>query len=247
MQRVKLVVAYDGTDYCGWQLQPGAKTIEGELNRCLSELFGETIQVIGASRTDSGVHAKCNVAVFDTKARMPAEKMSYALNQRLPDDIVVQNSCQVADDFHPRHCESRKTYIYRIYRGEFPMPIRSRYSYFSYVPLNVDKMRQAAELLVGEHDFKSFCSSGSSAETTVRTVEQLEILEEGPELLIVVKGNGFLYNMVRILAGTLYEVGRGHMEPGQIPDILAALDREKAGPTLPACGLTLEKYEYLYI
>ena len=124
MKRVKLVVAYDGSTYHGWQIQPGASTIEGELNKALSELLQEEIQVIGASRTDSGVHALCNVAVFDTKSRIPAEKISYALNQRLPEDIRIQKSEEVAADWHPRYCDSRKTYEYRIYRGEFPMPLK---------------------------------------------------------------------------------------------------------------------------
>lgn len=245
MKRVMLTVAYDGTEYHGWQLQPNAKTIEGELNRCLSELLKEEIQVIGASRTDAGVHAKGNIAVFDTEARMPAEKISYALNQRLPKDIVVQNSCQVAEDFHPRHCDTRKTYTYHIYRGEFPMPLRSRYAYFTYIPLDVMKMKEAAALLIGEHDFKSFCSANTQVESTVRTIEYLDVAELGEELVITVRGNGFLYNMVRIIAGTLLDVGRGFIQVDDIPAILAACDREKAGQTLPACGLTLEKYEFM--
>lgn len=239
------MVAYDGTDYHGWQYQPNARTIEGELNRCLSELLKEKIQVIGASRTDAGVHAKGNIAVFDTEARMPAEKISYALNQRLPETIVIQNSSEVSLDFHPRRCETRKTYGYRIYRGEFPMPLKRRYSHFVYVPLDVEQMRKAASYFIGEHDFKSFCSTGTCVESTVRTIEMLEISEEEEELVIYIRGNGFLYNMVRIIAGTLLEVGRGKIMPEQIPDILAACDRSKAGPTLPACGLTLEKYQFL--
>lgn len=245
MKRVMLTVAYDGTEYHGWQLQPSARTIEGELNRCLSDLLKEEIQVIGASRTDAGVHAKGNIAVFDTEARMPAEKISYALNQRLPKDIVIQNSCQVADDFHPRHCDTRKTYTYHIYRGEFPMPLRSRYAYFTYVPLDVIKMQEAAALFLGEHDFKSFCSAGTQVESTVRTIEYLDVTEQNEELVITVRGNGFLYNMVRIIAGTLFDVGRGFIQVDDIPGILIACDREKAGQTLPACGLTLEKYEFM--
>lgn len=245
MKRVKLVVAYDGTDYHGWQLQPGERTIEGELNKALSDLLKEEIQVIGASRTDAGVHAKCNIAVFDTNASMPAEKVSYALNQRLPKDIVIQNSCQVADDFHPRRCESRKTYEYRIYRGEFPMPLKSRYSYFTYVPLDINEMREAAGYILGEHDFKSFCNTKAVVESTVREVDLLEVIEEDAEIIIRIRANGFLYNMVRIIAGTLYDVGRGHIMSSDIPKIMEACDREKAGPTLPACGLTLEKYDFL--
>ena len=245
MKRVMLIVAYDGTEYHGWQVQPNARTIEGELNRCLSELLQEDIQVIGASRTDAGVHAKGNIAVFDMDARMPAEKISYALNQRLPKDIVIQKSCQVDADFHPRHCDTRKTYSYHIYRGEFPMPLRTRYSYFTYVPLDVTKMREAAALFLGEHDFKSFCSANTQVESTVRTIEFLDVTEDDRELVITIRGNGFLYNMVRIIAGTLVDVGRGFLAVEDIPNILKACNRERAGQTLPACGLVLEKYEFL--
>ena len=245
MKRVMLIVAYDGTEYHGWQVQPNARTIEGELNRCLSELLQEDIQVIGASRTDAGVHAKGNIAVFDTDARMPAEKISYALNQRLPKDIVIQKSCQVDADFHPRHCDTRKTYSYHIYRGEFPMPLRTRYSYFTYVPLDGTEMREAAAFFLGEHDFKSFCSANTQVESTVRTIEFLDVTEDDQELVITIRGNGFLYNMVRIIAGTLVDVGRGFLAVEDIPNILKACNRERAGQTLPACGLVLEKYEFL--
>lgn len=244
-KRVLLVVAYDGTNYCGWQVQPNGITIEGELNRCLSELLKEEIKVIGASRTDSGVHALGNIAVFDTTARMPAEKFTYALNQRLPEDIRIQKSCQVADDFHPRHCDSKKTYEYRIYNAEFPMPVKRLYSYFTYVPLDERKMQEAASYLVGEHDFKSFCAAAAVVETTVRTIYEATVTREGKEIVIRIIGNGFLYNMVRIIAGTLMEVGRGNLEPAQIEEILQKCDRSFAGPTAPACGLTLYKYELI--
>lgn len=242
--RVKLVVAYDGTAYHGWQIQPGAPTIEGELNRCLSELLQEKIQVIGASRTDSGVHALCNVAVFDTGTRIPPEKISYALNQRLPEDIRIQSSEKAADDFHPRHCDSRKTYEYRILNRAFPLPTRRLYAHFTYVPLDVEQMRQAAAYLIGEHDFKSFCSPAAVVESTVRRIYDLTVEKSGDEITIRVCGNGFLYNMVRIIAGTLMEIGRGNRKPEQMKEILALRDRQAAGPTAPACGLTLVKYDF---
>lgn len=245
MKRVRLIVAYDGTNYHGWQIQDNGITIESELNRCLSALLGEEIQVIGASRTDSGVHALGNVAVFDTESRMPAEKISYALNQRLPEDIRIQKSEEVSADWHPRYCDSRKTYEYRIYRGEFPMPVKRLYSYFTYRPLDVDKMREAAAYLVGEHDFKSFCQTGAQVESTVRTIHSLEVEEQGADLIIRVCGSGFLYNMVRIIAGTLLEAGQGKRTPQSMADVLAAKKRSAAGPTAPACGLTLIKYEFL--
>lgn len=245
MKRIKMTVAYDGTAYYGWQIQPGVPTIEGELNRALSGLLQEDIQVIGASRTDSGVHALCNVAVFDTDARIPGEKISYALNQRLPEDIRIQKSEETAKDFHPRHCKSRKTYEYRILNRQFPLPTRRLYAYFTYVPLDLEKMRQAAAPLVGEHDFKSFCSPSAAVESTIRTIYDLTVEKERDEIIIRVCGGGFLYNMVRIIAGTLMEAGRGNMQPDQVKKILAAKDRRAAGPTAPACGLTLVEYKFL--
>lgn len=244
IKRIRLTVAYDGTNYHGWQIQNNGITIESELNRCLSELFGEEIKVIGASRTDAGVHAMGNIAVFDTHTRMPAEKVSYALNQRLPEDIRIQKSEEVAQDWHPRHCESRKTYEYRIYRGQFPMPVKRLYSYFTYHELDVERMRQAAAYLVGEHDFKSFCQVGAQVESTVRRILSLGVEEQGRDVVIRVCGNGFLYNMVRIIAGTLMEVGQGKRSPASMQEVLTACDRQKAGPTAPAHGLMLMKYEF---
>lgn len=316
-RRILLRVAYDGTNYHGWQLQPNAATIEGELNRALCALTGEEIVVTGASRTDAGVHALGNVAVFDTTSRIPAEKFSYALNQRLPEDIVIQSSKQVADDFHPRHCDCRKTYEYDILNRTFPLPAYRNTAYFLYGTLNIEAMRRACQAFLGEHDFASFCAAGAQVQTTVRTIYSLEVecrplTEAGtpvppasgeavnaadgkrgeqvqqaqsasgemlnaaagksdeqvqqaqpesgetaipaaggvnagsadPLLTIRVKGNGFLYNMVRIIAGTLVEVGRGHIKPEEVAGIIAAKDRAKAGPTAPARGLRLVEIEY---
>jgi len=243
-RRIRIFVAYDGTNYHGWQVQKNGITIEAELNRCLSELFGEEIAVIGASRTDAGVHALGNVAVFDTSGCMPAGKISYALNQRLPEDIRIQKSEEVAPDWHPRYCSSRKTYEYRIYRAEFPMPVKRLYSCFIYRPLDVGRMREAAACLEGEHDFKSFCQTGAQVENTVRTLYTLQVEEQGADLVIRACGNGFLYNMVRIIAGTLIEAGMGRRKPESMAEILQAGNRSAAGPTAPACGLTLVKYEF---
>lgn len=245
MKRVMLTVAYDGTNYHGWQLQPNVTTIESVLNKTLSALLKEDIRVIGASRTDTGVHALGNIAVFDTQARMPAGKISYALNQRLPEDIRIQSSVEVPQDFHPRRQDSRKTYEYRIWNSEFPMPVYRLYSHFTYVPLDVTRMQRAADYLRGEHDFKSFCSVNTAAETTVRTIYDITVEKAGDMISIRVTGSGFLYNMVRIIAGTLIEAGRGNLDPDRMTDILQACDRTKAGPTAPACGLTLVKYEFL--
>lgn len=240
-----MTVAYDGTGYHGWQIQDNGNTIEAELNRALSELFGERIQVIGASRTDAGVHAMGNVAVFDTESPMAASKISYALNQRLPEDIRVQKSEEVPRDWHPRRCESRKTYEYRIYRGEFSMPVKRLYSHFVYHPLDVGKMREAAAYLEGKHDFASFCQAGARVESTVRIIYFAFVEEQGSDVIIRICGSGFLYNMVRIIAGTLLEVGQGKRRPESMGEVLAAGDRSAAGPTAPARGLTLVKYEFL--
>lgn len=243
-KRVRLTVAYDGTRYHGWQLQNNGITIESELNRCLTELLGEEIQVIGASRTDAGVHALGNIAVFDTHGRIPAEKISYALNRRLPEDIRIQKSEEVPADWHPRRAAGRKTYEYRICRGAHPLPTRRLYTLFSYRPIDVGRMAAAAAYLVGEHDFKSFCQAGAQSQSTVRTLYSAEVFEEGPEIVIRVCGNGFLYNMVRIIAGTLLEAGYGRLEPEAVAGILAARDRSAAGPTVPPQGLILVGYEY---
>ena len=285
-----LTVAYDGTGYSGFQAQKsGVPTIERELNRAITELTGVETEVSGASRTDAGVHALCNLAVFDTESRIPPEKFANALNVRLPDQICVQDSREVPADFHPRFCDTVKTYDYVIYNARFASPRRRRFSFYSYTPYDVDKMRQAAQYLVGEHDFKSFCSVHTQALTTVRTITDIEVIErpcgeeqvaervaEGVkiepaetyvalsgtvngnaktvapyrgvppcEIIIRVSGTGFLYNMVRIIAGTLMEVGRGAIAPEQVKEILEACDRGKAGPTAPPEGLTLVRYRIL--
>ena len=282
MKRILLTVAYDGTGYSGFQAQKsGVPTIERELNRALTELTGVETEVSGASRTDAGVHALCNLAVFDTESRIPPEKFANALNVRLPEQICVQNSREVPADFHPRFCDTVKTYDYVIYNAPFPSPRKKRYTHYSYTPFDVEKMREAAQNLVGEHDFKSFCSIHTQAQTTTRTITEIEVIERpceaeqtaervaamippfdmdndsgtdpGParrtvsprEIVIRVSGTGFLYNMVRIIAGTLMEAGRGALAPEQIKVILNACDRSKAGPTAPPEGLTLVRYRIL--
>ena len=244
MKRIKLTVAYDGTDYCGWQIQKNGITVEEVLNRALSRLTGEEITVVGASRTDAGVHARGNVAVFDTDTRIPAERIVYAVNALLPEDVVVVRSEEVPAGWHPRKCVSVKTYEYRILNKEFPDPVRRRDTYFVSFSLDIERMRRAAEYLKGEHDFKSFCSTQTAVETTVRTIYDLDIKKEGEIITIRVRGNGFLYNMVRIIAGTLAGVGRGYFEPEDMERMLEAKDRTQAGVTAPPQGLTLVGIEY---
>ena len=244
MKRVGLIVAYDGTNYCGWQVQPNGITIQGELNRCLSEFLGEEIETIGASRTDAGVHAMGNVAVFDTETRMPGEKISYALNQRLPEDIRIQLSEEMPMDFHPRYCDSVKTYEYRILNRRFQIPTERLYSYFYHYKLDEKKMREATSYLIGRHDFASFCGAGAQVKSTVRTIRSVEVERFGDMVTIRISGEGFLYNMVRIIAGTLIEIGNGQYPPERMQEILDARDREWAGPTAPAKGLTLLGIQY---
>lgn len=241
MKRILLRVAYDGTNYCGWQVQPNGITVQEVLNKKLSDLLGENIETIGASRTDAGVHALGNVAVFDTETRIPGSKISYALNQRLPDDIRIQESMEVAADFHPRYQESEKTYQYKILNCRFPLPTSRLYTYFYHYPLNLDKMQQAANYLIGTHDFASFCGANAQVKTTVRTITAIDIWQNNDEITIQVQGKGFLYNMVRIISGTLIEIGNGQYPPEKIKEILEAKKRSQAGPTAPAHGLTLIK------
>ncbi len=244
-KRIKLIVTYDGTNYCGWQIQINGITVEEVLNREISKLLNEDIAVIGASRTDSGVHSMGNVAVFDTYSKIPAEKMCFAINQRLPNDIRIEHSCEVPLDFHPRYCSSIKTYEYKILNRRFDVPTQRLYTHFVYMPLDVEKMKEAAKYLIGEHDFKSFCSSRTQVTTTVRTIYSLDVTKNGDIINIKISGNGFLYNMVRIIVGTLMKVGLSVYPPEYIEDILKACDRKTAGPKAPAKGLTLIGIEYL--
>ena len=247
MKRIKLVVAYDGTNYCGWQVQPNGMTVEEMLNQTITKVMGTTTKVVGASRTDSGVHALGNVAVFDTECTIPGERVKHALNQHLPEDIRIIDSDEVAAGFHPRFCETAKTYEYAILTGKSPYPTYRHTHYFVSYALNTNDMRKAAEYIVGTHDFTSFCSSKSEVEDRVRTIYSLDIVEEGrdnAQIKFIIKGNGFLYNMVRIIVGTLIDVGRGLIRPEDVEQILEAKDRTKAGATAPAQGLCLVEIKY---
>lgn len=245
MKRFKLVVAYDGTAYCGYQYQPELPTVEGFVNDALSELLGENIVTIGASRTDAGVHAYGNVAVFDSDTRIPAEKLSLALNTKLADDIRIMESLEVAADFHPRKNVIDKTYEYHINTAKIPFPTYRLYSYNVKHNLDIKAMREAAKFIEGRHDFTSFCSAKTDKEDKVRTVFQIDVEEAlRSELIIRVRGDGFLYNMVRIIAGTLVKVGEGKIRPDEITSIIERKDRGHLGTTLPAKGLFLMGIRY---
>ena len=244
MKRVKLTVAYDGTRYSGWQVQQNAVTIEGVLNKALSKLTGEEIAVIGASRTDAGVHAMGNVAVFDTERTIPGEHFLYVLNQKMPEDIVIVASEEVPLTWHPRHQDTLKTYEYRILNAKLPDPTRRLYTNFVSFDLDIDLMRKGAAYLVGEHDFAGFCSVKTNAKTTVRTITDLQVLQKGDEIIIRVTGNGFLYNMVRIIAGVLIRVGRRYYPPEKVLALLEGRERTGEAVTAPPQGLCLMEIQY---
>ncbi|MBR4768157.1 MAG: tRNA pseudouridine(38-40) synthase TruA [Lachnospiraceae bacterium] len=243
MRRIKLTIAYDGTRYVGWQMQPNGVAVETVVNAALKKLLKEDVSVIGASRTDSGVHADGNVCVFDTSSRIPAEKFTYALNEFLPPDVKVQASEETALTYHPRKVNSVKTYEYRILNRKIPLPKARDFSCFYYYDLDVPKMDRAVKVLVGEHDFRSFCSIRTSVEDTVRRICNAEVKREGDYVVLRISGSGFLYNMVRIIAGTLIKIGGNIIPEDSIGRILEARDRSFAGPMAPAEGLTLVSIE----
>ena len=248
MRRIMLRVSYDGTDFCGWQIQDNGDSIEGQLNKALKAVTGEDIRVIGASRTDAGVHALDAVCVFDTESRIPGEKFCYALNTGLPSSVRVLGSEEVLQDFHPRHTVSEKTYEYKIWNDTFENPLVSRYTHFVYRKMDVDAMDRAAQQLCGVHDFKSFCSPKADVLSTIREIRKISVKRDDRDsrlVIICVTGRGFLYNMVRIIAGTLIEVGTGLRTEQSVADSLEALSRESAGPTAPAKGLVLAKTEFI--
>ena len=244
MKNIAVVLSYDGTNFNGWQIQKNGPSIQESMEDAIFHLLKQKVHVSGVGRTDSGVHARGNVAVFDTESRIPGEKFSYALNQRLPEDIRIQLSEEVEPDFHPRYCDSEKTYEYRILNRRFPVPTERLYSYFYHYKLDVDKMKEATSYLIGRHDFASFCGSGAQVKTTIRTVTSMDVWRDGDMVTIRISGTGFLYNMVRIISGTLIEIGNGQYPPERMDKILKACDRGAAGPTAPAQGLTLMGIEF---
>ena len=223
MRRIKLIVAYDGTEYSGWQIQPEAPTIEMYLDKAIRELTGENVHVTGASRTDAGVHAYGNVAVFDTESTIPGDRFTFALNRFLPDSIVIQDSWEVSVDFHPRHCDTRKTYEYRILNTAVPLPQKRNFTWHVAGSIDIEKMKEAAAYIVGEHDFKSFCANKRMKKSTVRTIYDIVFEETEDKLTLHFYGNGFLYQMVRILTGTLIEVGEGKKNADEAERILTRL------------------------
>jgi tRNA pseudouridine38-40 synthase len=245
MQRVKCTIAYDGTYFHGYQVQPRERTVQGLIESILSSIHkGASVRISGSGRTDAGVHANGQVFHFDTPLSIPEEKWPIVLNTRLPDEVTVKEAVFVSTDFHSRFSVEQKEYRYRIYTGESRSPFNRHFALHYPHTLSVPDMERAARHLIGEHDFTSFCSAKTEVEDKVRTIHRIEIQEHEEEIIFSFVGNGFLYNMVRILVGTLLEVGSGNIPVDEMPGILEARDRNKAGKTAPPHGLYLWKVEY---
>lgn len=247
ISNIKLVLQYDGTDFNGWQTQEGqtgARTVQGELSQALARILDEPVTVIGAGRTDSGVHARGQVAGFRTSRTIPEGKWPAALNSVLPEDIRVIFAEEVCPEFHPQFDAKKKMYCYNILNDDNGDVFLRRYSYHIRQPLDVESMREASKRLLGTRNFVSFCASGSSAKTFERSVYQAEFFTQGKLLVFQISANGFLYKMVRTIVGTLLEIGRGKQSPDWIESVIEARDRKHAGPTAPPQGLFLEKVWY---
>lgn len=241
---IKLYLQYDGTDYHGWQVQPGKATVQGAVSEALEKITHEKIMPVGCGRTDAGVHASGYVCSFMTNSKIPVDRIPFALNSNLPGDIVCTGAEYVEDNFRANDSAVGKTYRYTIDNGVFPNVFKRRYAWHYKYPLDVEKMRRAAEAFIGEHDFIGFASSGFSAKTTVRTIHCIDIKKQDSIITIDVTGNGFLYNMVRIIAGTLVYAGGGRINAEDMGEIIASKTRERAGITAPSHGLCLKEVFY---
>ncbi|KZL93207.1 tRNA pseudouridine(38-40) synthase TruA [Clostridium magnum] len=244
MRNIKLTIEYDGTNYAGWQRQNNAVTIQQKVEEAIRDVTGKVSEVIGSSRTDSGVHAKGFVCNFLTESKIPAEKFKKALNSFLPEDIVILQSEEVEISFHARFNSIGKRYEYTIITGDQRPAIGRNYMYYFYRKLDIENMRSASKYILGTHDFSAFKNAGSSVKTSVRTIKEINIVEDGNMIRFIVMGDGFLYNMVRIIVGTLLEVGTGRFKPEYVVDILKSKDRSKAGKSVPANGLCLKEVFY---
>ena len=247
MTRYKAIIAYDGTNFNGFQKQPNGRTVQEEIEKTLTNMAnGKEITVFGSGRTDAGVHAMGQVIHFDYPEERPLERMRFALDTQSPEDIAVKEVAIVSEYFHARYLVKEKTYQFRVDIGKPRSPFRRHYaSYFPY-PIDVEKIQRALPDLLGTHDFTSFCASGSSIEDKVRTIYEakMEVNETGDELLFTFRGNGFLYKMIRILVGTLLKIGNGRLAEDSIPEIIAKKDRNAAGPTAHPEGLYLYEVKY---
>ena len=245
-RNIRLILSYDGTNFCGWQIQPNGNSVQAELQKVLCQITGEEVHVTGSGRTDAGVHALGQTANFYTSASIGPERLIYAMNALLPDDIVIQKVEEVASGFHARYDAKGKHYQYVLYNAKIP-PVLDRLYVWHITygnKLNVERMREASSYFLGTHDFKGFMSSGSSVKDTVRTIEHISIVAEGPYITLDFYGNGFLYNMIRIIVGTLIACGIGKIPPEALEEIIASGVRERGGITAPAKGLKLVEVYY---
>lgn len=243
--RYAMVVEYDGTNYAGWQRQKNAVSVQQKIEEALEIVLGVKTIIYASGRTDSGVHAEGQVAHFECEKELNTRRTTYSINSLLPSDIKLQTIFPVAPDFHAQYSAKRKTYLYRSYVNECPSPLKDRFYARILPPVDVEKMKRASKALVGKHDFKAFCSTGSSIQTTVREIYEFNILERDDEIIFEITGNGFLYNMVRIIVGTLYFIGKGKLPETAIEEMLSTGIRKLGGKTYPACGLCLKKVEYI--
>ena len=241
--RILLTISYDGTDFCGYQVQPNKRTVEQDLNDAIYKITGERVKSVASGRTDSGVHAVGQMVHFDTNSTIPPKNFKNALNAVLPSDIRVTKSKKVDSEFNARYSAKEKTYIYSLYYGD-ENPLKSRYKTYLKTAPDINKMKSACELLQGTHDFKCFLASGSSVKDTVRTIYSINIIKKGKDIDIKVSGNGFLYNMVRIIVGTLLGVSDGRISLDDIKLALENGDRKKVGKTMPPQGLCLYSVSY---
>ena len=245
MRNIKLVIEYDGKEFNGWQKQPNKLNIQGEIEQAIERITGEKVDLMASGRTDAGVHAMGQVANFKTKSNMPIEKFPIALNANLKKSIVIKSAEEVEERFHSRLNCKRKTYRYVINNSKYGTAIYRNLETHIPIKLDIQKMQQAIKYFEGEHDFKAFKASGTSSKSSVRTIYKAEVLDAGNErIYIELTGNGFLYNMVRIISGTLVDVGLGKIEPEEIENIILSKDRQHAGKTLPPQGLYLLTVEY---
>ena len=244
MRNIKLTIEYDGKDFNGWQKQPNKLNIQGEIERAIEEVTGEKVNLIASGRTDAGVHAINQVANFKIEKDIPVDRIPYALNSKLKKSIRIKSAVEVDEKFHSRYTCKKKTYRYIINDSKHGTAIYRNLQYHFPERLNDKKMDEAVKYLIGEHDFKSFKASGTSGKSSVRTIYDANVTRNGDIIIIQLTGNGFLYNMIRIIAGTLLEVGQEKIEPAEVEKILLAKDRLKAGKTLPPNGLYLVDVEY---
>lgn len=244
LKNIKLIVEYDGTNYCGWQRQKNGKTIQQTIENAILKVTGEDIKLIGSSRTDAGVHAKMYVCNFSTSSTIPPDKIGIVINHKLPEDIVILKSEEVDSTFHSRYSSKGKMYSYTILNRNERAAIGRNYAYQYGRNIDIEAMKKAAVYFLGKHDFTAFKSTGSSVKDNVRTITEVRVEKNGDFIKIYVAGDGFLYNMVRIMAGTLLSVSQGKTDPEDIPNIIRSRDRKLAGPTAPAYGLYLNQVFY---